>query len=308
MKWIELSVQTPAEFVEPLSQIFHRYGHGGIALESIGGYNPDEGESAPDDADVILRAYLPLDSTADQRRENISVAVQLVASIAPLPPLNERAIEEEAWQESWKSHFHVLRIGKRIAICPTWRDHLPKPDEIVISLDPGMAFGTGHHPTTRMCLEYIEALVQPGHRVLDVGCGSGILSIASAKLGSSEVIGYEVEEAAARVARENVNRNGVETVVKIIRGTLEDQGKEENGYDIAVANISAKVVSDIASLLARAVSPGGHVVASGIVGDRKDEVSGTLKRAGLTPVDEKWSDDWVALVYSAANRTQLREH
>ena len=302
MKWIELSVQTPPEFVEPLSQIFHRYGHGGIALETVGGYNPDEGESAPDGADVVVRAYLPLDSTVDQRRENILVAVQLVASIVPLPPLNERVIEEEVWQESWKRHFHVLRVGKRIVICPTWRDHLPKPDEIVISLDPGMAFGTGHHPTTRMCLEYIEALVQPGHRVLDVGCGSGILSIASAKLGSVEVIGYEIEEAAAQVARENAIHNKVESVVSTIHGSLGDHGKEEYGYDVVVANISAKVVSDTSSLLTGAVSPGGHVVASGIVGDRKDEVSVKLEQAGLTLVDEKWSDDWVALVYSAASR------
>ena len=302
MKWIELSVQAPPEFVEPLSQIFHRYGHGGIALELVGGFNPDEGESAPDGADVVVRAYLPLDSTADQRRENISVAVQLVASIVPLPPLNERVIEEEVWQESWKRHFHVLRIGRRIVICPTWREHLPKPDEIVIRLDPGMAFGTGHHPTTRMCLEYIEALVQPGHRVLDVGCGSGILSIASAKLGSAEVIGYEIEEAAARVARENAVHNSVESVVSTIHGSLGDQVEHERGYDVVLANISAKVVSDLSAELADAVVPGGHVVVSGIIGSRRDEVCGKLELAGLTLADEKWSDDWVALVYSLPSR------
>ncbi len=299
MKWIELSVQTPPEFVEPLSQIFHRYGHGGVALESVGGFNPDEGESQPEGADVVVRAYLPLDSTADQRRERIAVAVQLVASVVPLPPLNERVIEEEEWQESWKRHFHVLRVGRRIVICPTWRDHRPQPDEIVISLDPGMAFGTGHHPTTRMCLEAVETLVQPGHRVLDVGCGSGILAIASAKLGSLEVVGYEIEEAGARVARENAVRNGVEGIVSIIHGTLEDDGRQGRGYDIVLANISAKVVSEMSALFVQAVAPGGYVVVSGIIGGRRDEVSGKLERAGLMPVDEMWSDDWVALIYSA---------
>ena len=302
MKWIELSVQAPPEFVEPLSHIFHRYGHGGVALESLGGFNPDEGETQPEGADVVVRAYLPLDATTDQRRENISVAVQLVASIVPLPPLSERVVEEEAWQESWKRHFHVLRVGNRIVICPTWRDHRSQPDEIVISLDPGMAFGTGHHPTTRMCLEALEALVQPGHRVLDVGCGSGILSIASAKLGSAEVVGCEIEEVAARVARENAVHNDVGSIVSTIHGTIDDLDGRERGYDIVLANISAKVISDLSHDLADAVAPGGHVVVSGIIGSRRDEVSCKLEHAGLTLADEMWSDDWVALVYSADSR------
>ena len=302
MKWLELSVQTPPEYVEPLSQIFHRYGHGGVALESVGGFNPDEGETQPEGADVVVRAYLPLDSTAKQRRERISVAVQLVASLVPLSPLNERVIEEEDWQESWKRHFHVLRVGRRIVICPTWREHREQPDEIVISLDPGMAFGTGHHPTTRMCLEAVEALVLPNSRVLDVGCGSGILSIASAKLGAAEVVGYEIEEPAARVARENASRNGVEQVVKVVQGTLGSHDGREQGYDIVLANISATVVSSMSGLLAGAVAPGGKVVVSGIVGDRKEEVAGKLKLAGLTLIEEMWSDDWVALIYAAPSR------
>ena len=304
MKWIELSVQAPPEFVEPLSQIFHRYGHGGVALETVGGYNPDEGESQPEGADVVVRAYLPLDATTDKRREHIKVAVQLVASIVSLPPLSERVIEEEEWQESWKRHFHVLRVGRRIVICPTWREHRPQPDEIVISLDPGMAFGTGHHPTTRMCLEAVETLVQPGRRVLDVGCGSGILSIASAKLGATQVVGYEIEEAAARVAGENVIRNDVNSVVSIVFGTLGDGDKTERGYDVVLANISSKVVSDLCEHIAGAVAPGGHIVASGIIGSRRDETSRVLEDAGLTLVEEMWSDDWVALVCSAPSRPQ----
>ena len=302
MKWIELSVQAPPEFVEPLSQIFHRYGHGGVALETVGGYNPDEGESQPEGADVVVRAYLPLDATTDKRREHIKVAVQLVASIVSLPPLSERVIEEEEWQESWKRHFHVLRVGRRIVICPTWREHRPQPDEIVISLDPGMAFGTGHHPTTRMCLEAVETLVQPGHLVLDVGCGSGILSIASAKLGATQVVGYEIEAAAARVAGENVIRNDADSVVSVVCGTLGDGDKKERGYDVVLANISSKVVSDLSEHIAGAVAPRGHIVASGIIGSRRDETSRVLEDAGLTLVEEMWSDDWVALVCSAPGR------
>ena len=302
MKWLELSVQTPPEFVEPLSQIFHRYGHGGVALETVGGFNPDEGESQPEDAEVVVRTYLPLDSTAGERRERIAVGVQLVASLVPLPPLSARVIEEEAWQESWKRHFHVLRVGRRIVICPTWREHRSQPNEIVLQLDPGMAFGTGHHPTTRMCLEALDTLTTPGCRVLDVGCGSGILAIAAAKLGASVVVGVEIDEPASRVAEENVRRNGVEGFVTIVHGTLDAIPLPAHRYDLVLANISAKVVSDISGLLVDSVTPGGRVIVSGIIGDRRAEVAKRLEHAGLVWTDEMLSEDWVTLIYAAANR------
>ena len=169
MKWLELSVEAPPEFVEPLSHIFYRYGHGGVSVESPAGFNPDEGEFPPVPATLTIRTYIPMDEAARERKGNIEVGVKLVSHLYPLEPLIEREIEEEDWESSWKEFFHPLRIGKRIVVCPTWRKFSSGIDDVLVLLDPGMAFGTGHHPTTRMCLELIERIVEGGERVIDLG-------------------------------------------------------------------------------------------------------------------------------------------
>ena len=191
--WVELSVDTPPEYVEPLSEVFHRYGEGGVAVEQPGGFNPDEGESPRVPDRVTVKAYLPLDHTTDHRRAQIDVGVRLVGHLAPLSELRERVVTQDEWENSWKDFFDVLRVGSRIVVCPTWREHSPLAGDVIVRLDPGMAFGTGHHPTTRMCLEAIERILTPGDTVLDLGCGSGILTIAAAKLGAGKVVGLEID-------------------------------------------------------------------------------------------------------------------
>ena len=296
MKWLELSIRTPPEFVEPLSQIFHRYGHGGVAVEEAGGFNPDEGESQPPQSEVVVRTYLPVDSTTDDRRSKIDLGVQLVRHVAPISRLDERVIDEEDWQESWKQHFDVLHIGRRVVICPTWREYEAGPSDIVVYLDPGMAFGTGHHPTTRMCLEALEAVVIPGCRVLDVGCGSGILAIAAAKMGAQNVICMEIDETAARVAAENVRHNGVEDKIRVFHGTLPATQAEKGGFDFVLANISANVLSDLAVELAGAIRSGGGAIVSGIIGERRDAVVAELGKAGLIVASESVDEDWIMLI------------
>ena len=150
---------------------------------------------------VTLKTYIPLNSAADGRRNRIDLGVRLVAHVSPVSPLQETVVEEEDWQHAWKEHFHVLRVGKRMVVSPTWREHKAKKSDIVVTLDPGMAFGTGHHPTTRMCLELLEKMVKPVMSVLDVGCGSGILSIAAAKLRARSVLGLEIDSVALGVAK-----------------------------------------------------------------------------------------------------------
>ena len=160
--WVELSVDTPPEYVEPLSEVFHRYGEGGVAVEQPGGFNPDEGESPHVPDRVTVKAYLPLDHTTDHRRAQIDVGVRLVGHLAPLSELRERVVTQDEWENSWKDFFDVLRVGSRIVVCPTWREHSPLAGDVIVRLDPGMAFGTGHHPTTRMCLEAIDRILTPG--------------------------------------------------------------------------------------------------------------------------------------------------
>lgn len=296
MKWLELSVRTPPEFVEPLSQIFYRYGHGGVAVEQEGGFNPDEGETPSGDEWAVVTTYLPMNESLDERRGRIDVGVRLVAHVSDISPLQERVVEEEEWQNSWKEHFHVLRVSHRITICPTWREHKPQDGEHVIMLDPGMAFGTGHHPTTRMCLEQLDKLVNPGIDVLDVGCGSGVLSIAAARLGARHVFGLEIDSVAVNVAKQNVRDNGVEHTVRIVQGTLPHIDVKQSAYDIAVANISAKVVSEIGHYLVGAVNDGGKVIASGILLENKDGVIQALAQAGADLEQTLIDGDWVTLV------------
>ena len=298
MKWLELSVKAPPEFVEPLSQIFYRYGHGGVALEEEGGFSPDEGESAPVPDRVILRTYLPLNASTQERLNRIDVAVRLVSHVCPIDPLEERVLEEEEWQNSWREHFHVLRASDRIVVKPTWRSYEPTAGDVVVSLDPGMAFGTGHHPTTRMCIERLDRVCREGMDVLDVGCGSGILSIAAAKLGARSVFALELDSVAVGVAKQNVRDNGDILNIRVVQGTLPHPEVKAGSYDIAIANISAKVVSEMAGDLVRAVRPGGEVVASGIVLEHKEGVARELAEAGGSVSDTIVDGGWVTLVAS----------
>ncbi|MGH2542614.1 MAG: 50S ribosomal protein L11 methyltransferase, partial [Ardenticatenaceae bacterium] len=280
----------------PLSQIFYRYGHGGVAIEENGGYNPDEGESPSLEDWVVVKTYLPINTTTDERRNRIDLGVRLVAHVSPISPLRERVMEEEEWASSWKEHFHVLHVGKNIVISPTWRQYAPEASDVVISLDPGMAFGTGHHPTTRMCLEELEIALNPGMSVLDVGCGSGILSIASAKLGARSVLGIEIDSVAVRVAKKNVEENLVAHTVRVLEGTLPNPDVRADGYDLALANISSKVVSEIAGELARAVKAGGVIIASGILLDNTTQAGGALEAANCVVQNKVVEGDWVTLV------------
>jgi ribosomal protein L11 methyltransferase len=300
VKWLELSVKTPPEFVEPLSQIFYRYGHGGVAVEQEGGYNPDEGQKPPTDSWVTVKTYLPINASTNDRRNRIDVGVRLVAHVSPISPLKEREVEEEEWQNAWKDHFHVLPVGRRIVIAPTWRSYEPRDTDVVVTLDPGMAFGTGHHPTTRMCLELLEELVEPGADILDVGCGSGILSITAARLGVRHVFGLEIDSVAVNVAKQNVRDNGVQHTVRVVEGTLPHPEVKMQSYHIAVANISAKVISEIAGHLVKATKPGGKVIASGIIQDNKSSVEGALSSAGARLEKTITDGDWVTLVASVS--------
>ena len=296
MKWLELSVRTPPEFVEPLSQIFYRHGQGGVVAEQESVFNPDEGESPPTDAWVTLKTYIPINSTTEERRSRIDVGVRLVAHVSPIPALSERTVEEEEWEHSWKEHFKKLRIGRRLVVRPTWQEHEARRSDVVIALDPGMAFGTGHHPTTRMCLELLEDLVRQGMDVLDLGCGSGILSIAAAKLGAKSVLGLEIDSAAVRAAKQNVRGNSVQYATRILEGTLPHPAAGKCSYDLAVVNISSKVVCDLAAEVAAATRPGGRIVASGILDEHEEEVRRALTAAS-GPIERRTADgDWVTLV------------
>ena len=206
--------------------------------------------------------------------------------------LNTTGVEQEDWQNAWKKYYHAMDIGERLAIVPGWEDY--RTDRIRIVMDPGMAFGTGTHETTSLCLETLDSLVKGGERVLDIGTGSGILAIAALKLGADSAEGVDIDPMCVRTAGENAARNGVADRFKVLVGDLSD--KASGQYNIITANIVAAAILSLAPHVPVLMAPGARFIASGIIDERKDEVLAGLKAAGLEPVEVKEKRGWVCII------------
>ena len=289
MKWIELSVVADSELIDPLVQIFDRYSKNGVVLENVG-ENIEYSNNA-----TKVRTYLKSDTDYEIVFNQIDIGVRLLAHVGEVSKLSKRVLNEKEWHESWKKHFSILEIGKTLAIVPSWLKSKKVNRKIVIELDPGMAFGTGHHPTTRMCLEMLETLVKPCHSVLDLGCGSGILSIASAKMGSEKVIGIDNDETAIKVARENIKINGIGDSVSISNGSVPNKNIDKYSNDIVVANISSKVILDLSKEITEYLKPKGYLLISGFLDNTESEIIDVFKKLNLNMVSKLGTADWVAL-------------
>ena len=241
----------------------------------------------------LVRGYVP-DDGAILAIESAARDALAAAGIAA--EITQHNVAEEDWAEAWKEYFHVERFGERIVVVPSWRDFDAQPRDVVLTLDPGMAFGTGQHETTRMCLESIEQRVVPGMRVLDVGCGSGILSIAAAKLGAREVVAVDIDPNCVRVTDDNARANGVEQIVHAATGSLGEEWPFDEPasaqYAIVVANIIARVIVALAPAIVAALAPGGRLIASGIIAAREDEVVAALSSAGMRVESSRTMGEW----------------
>ena len=296
-QWLELSTQAPGEYAEPLAHLFARYGEGGVVVEEAGGYNPDEGEEPHVDAPVIVRTYLPIDATTEDRRSNIDLGIRLISHLHPIPPLSERVLNDREWEIQ---EFEPVRVGKRLVIAPEGSNWDRTSDDIVIKLDPGLAFGTGHHPTTRMCMLYLEKTVAEGYNVLDLGCGSGILTLTAYKLGAGSVTGLDIEADAIKASNDNLRKNGLAAGANFHEGSLPTPATPDGSFDVAVANISANVLIALAPLILTTLTIGGVFVGSGLLVERKDEVEAAFNEAGADFTDLTISGDWAA--FSAVMR------
>lgn len=307
--WIELAVAADHEAVEAVSEILGRFAPGGTSVEPA--HVPeDEGLGARLDPlrPVVVRAYLP---ARDRRFVRAAIAGAREAlghlqafGLRPIGELETRVVHESDWAEAWKRHFPVLRVGRRLVIRPTWRRHRAAPGDVVLALDPGMAFGTGLHPSTRLCLAALERLADEGRlargtardgtaRVLDLGCGSGILAIAAGRLGAGELLGLDTDPIAVEATLANARRNRLARRLRARRGTLPSGA---GPWDVVVANLVAALLVDLAGPLRDELRPGGALVASGIFIDREAGVRGVLESAGLAVTARSAEGDWVALV------------
>ncbi len=285
MEWLEISVEVEAEVAEAVAEVLSRYVKGGVAIEA----GPDGWHADP----VCVRAYLPVDDELWDKRKHIEEALWHLGQIAPVPEPSFRSVAEEDWTEAWKERLQVLHIGEHFVIQPSWLDYDRKPEDVVIRLDPGMAFGTGLHPTTQMCLRALEESMQPGLEVLDVGTGSGILAIAAAKLGAKSVLAVDDDPQAVAVARDNVIDNGVRERVRVVRGSLPEVS---GSYDLVLVNILTRVIVELVEAgLAERMRPNAVLITAGITVDTTSEVLAAFERGGLALVERRQQDDWVSL-------------
>ena len=303
LDWVEISVPVDGEAAEAVSALFEQYGEGGAVMEEIPIRLDAEGNEVEPEGDLppssgmaagvrcVAKAFLPMDDQG--RLEALQRALWHLGQVYPLAEPQVRELGRKDWAEAWKSGYQVLHIGRRIRIVPSWIPYQPEPDDVIITLDPGMAFGTGLHPSTQLCLQALEDLIRPGMRILDVGTGSGILAIAAARLGAAEVLGVDIEAVSVRTARENVQLNGVENVVRIEPGSVDDIYRGE--YDGVLANILAEIIARLTPDLARHVAPAGWLVSSGIIQARLPIVEHAYTAGGLEIVRRWQAGDWVAL-------------
>jgi ribosomal protein L11 methyltransferase len=306
--WLELSVAADHEAVEAVSEILARAAPGGTSVEPAFELVEDGLAARVDLArPAMVRANLPiLDAAAVQAavaQAERELGHLQAFGLRPIGDLACRVVYEADWANAWKAHFPVLRIGRRIVIKPTWRRHRSAPDDVVLALDPGMAFGTGLHPTTRLCLAALESLADRGllaegsidggpARVFDVGSGSGILSIAAAKLGACEVLAVDVDPIAVNASAANARRNGLSRVIRAREGSAPSG---EGPFDIVLANLIASLLVTLADGLVQDLRPGGTLLASGIFENREADVVVAFEARGLE-IARRWTEgDWVAL-------------
>lgn len=308
MKWSEFSIHTSNEAVDAISNILHEAGASGVVIEdSFELDKPREqvfGEIyALDPVDfpvngVVVKAYLPLNSFLGETVEEIKQAINNLANFNLDLGSNKVTtceVDDEDWSTSWKQYYHPVKISNRFTIVPTWEDYKPvESDELIIELDPGMAFGTGTHPTTVMSLQALEKHVNNEVDVIDVGTGSGVLAIGAALLGAKSVHALDLDEVAVKSAIENVELNKVSNKIEVVQGDLLDTVKEP--AEVVVANILAEIILTFVDDAFTIVKPGGIYITSGIIEGRKEDVKNALIDAGFEIDEVMMMEDWVTIV------------
>lgn len=306
MNWLEVKVTTVQGAIEGIANIFHEMGAGGVVIEDpqlIAMYaRRGEWDDHEFDNDlleteaVVIKGYLPMDQYLLGKLEDIKQELlYLQVRLESIPiELDIAEVQEEDWANSWKAYFKPEKVGNKTVIKPSWEDYLPREGELIIELDPGMAFGTGNHATTALCIRLLEEYMKPGVEVFDVGTGSGVLSILAAKLGARSVQALDYDTVAVEAAQNNISKNNLKDVISVIHSDLLD--KALGKADLIIANIVADIIIRLVPDIPDKLKREGIFICSGIIDERKKDVLEVLKKYAFDVIEVREDAGWVAIV------------
>ena len=306
MNWLEVSLTVNGELAEAVADVLARFAYSGVMMEQGVKYTDDEDAGTPT-GPITVRVYLEMNDQIEETRQKLEESLYYLGRIQSLPPASYREIADQNWMEAWKQHYKPILVGERLVIVPAWMDS-PDPNRIPIKIDPGMAFGTGTHPTTQLCLELMEKTIVDTRssnnefRVIDVGCGSGILSIAALKLGAISALGVDIDETSISNARQNADANQIGAELILGVGSVQEilDGKFPfRTAPLVVANILAPVIVRLFDAgLAQLMETGGALILSGILQEQAPSVIDAARVKGLGVREQRRMGDWVALTMS----------
>jgi len=297
--WIELSVEVDHEAVEPVVELFSRYGYNeGVVIEEPFTQDRDGDNVRVDISRPFrIRTFIPQDTFDASSLDAIRAGIWHLGRLRGTGELTVETRNEEDWANAWKAHYVPVRVGTRVVVRPPWQEYEPSADDLVVLLDPGMAFGTGTHPTTQIALRLLERLPVRGKSVFDVGTGSGIIAIAAAQLGAREVDGVDIDAVSVRQAVSNVDLNDVADTVSIWKSDMAPSEIRGKSYDIVVANIIARVLVEISGQIASSVASDGTLVLSGIIDSKEAAVLERYQALGFELADRLQIEDWIGHIW-----------
>lgn len=297
--WLEVSLTVNGELAEAVAEVLDRFVSNGVVIESKVKHLTAS-DMGTEESSVRVVGYLFMDAHVEEKRSHMEEALWHLGQIQSLPPAHYRTIEDEDWMVAWKKHFHPIMVGRKLQIIPAWLE-APDPVRISIKIDPSMAFGTGTHPSTQLCLEHLENYTQLDFPVIDVGCGSGILSIGAIKLGASHALGVDIEPPAIRNTIENARINKVEEKIEVGLGSVKEICKGQftiSKAPVVVVNILAPVIISLfEDGLSDLVAPKGTLILAGILEDQFEKVDTLAREKGFSFIEKRSNSDWISLLY-----------
>ncbi|WP_274651942.1 50S ribosomal protein L11 methyltransferase [Paenibacillus humicola] len=331
MKWHELTIRTTEESIEMITNFLHEMGAGGVSIEESGTLNKPRDTSLGQWYDVplndipegqaVIKGYFAEETVMDELEAQLRPRIEELRDYDIDPgeyELSRQLVDDEDWATAWKQYFKPIRVSERLTIKPTWENYAPSQEELIIELDPGMAFGTGTHPTTALCLQTLESVIRGGEDMIDVGTGSGILAIGAVRLGARRVLALDLDPVAVSSAAENIKLNGLEADIQVrLSDLLGVLGRSAEGdtdeadtlhvsvpVDLIVANILAEIILLFIDDVYTALKPGGIYIASGVYKNKEQGVAAGLEAVGFVIEERRRDEDWIAFVARKPERTE----